>query len=58
MPGLSDKVKVANLTICCETRNEADVRNYPWSRHLWYFILPTEEDNKYNFEKGQQRTIF
>ena len=29
MPGLSDEIKVANLTICCETRDEADVRNYP-----------------------------
>ena len=49
MPGLSDEIKVANLTICCETRDEADVRNYPYrflrflrSRHLWYCILPTE----------------
>ena len=23
MPGLSDEIKVANLTICCETRDEA-----------------------------------
>lgn len=27
--GVSDEIKVANLTICCETRDEADVRNYP-----------------------------
>ena len=29
MPGLSDEIKVANLTMRCETRYEADVHNYP-----------------------------
>ena len=65
MPGLSDEIKVANLTMRCETRYEADVRNYPLrflrflrSRHLWYFILATQEENNTIFEKGQQRTRF
>ena len=29
MPGLSDEIRVANLTMRCETRYEADVHNYP-----------------------------
>ena len=29
MPGLLDEIRVANLTMRCETRYEADVRNYP-----------------------------
>ena len=53
MPGLSDEIKVANLTICCETRDEADVRNYPY-RFLRFLKVKTFMILYFAYWRGEQ----